>query len=134
MNAKQRNGITKSILLKLKGLVLGGGKWIVGAIIVPSAIAGTCGGTLPYLACSDVLVTKLYIDNVNAYVLVNTSMTFSGCNLNGGYLTLQGSHLNFKLLYGSLLAAQMAGKNVGLRIQPDGTGSNFCAISYVIVG
>ena len=107
---------------------------MVAVLIVPSAIAGTCGGTLPYLSCSDVLVTKLYIDNVNAYVMVNTSMAVTGCNLNGGYLTIQGTHGNFKTLYGTLLAAQIANKNVSLRIQPDGTGSNFCAISYAIVG
>ena len=88
-------------------------------------------------ACADTIcsgqVSVLYASSDgDVYVgLVGGLAGLTGCTPKNGaqqYVTLAASSANVKLIYATLLAAQMTGRPVTVAVVPD---SNGCTISYV---
>ncbi|MBQ0935089.1 hypothetical protein [Ideonella paludis] len=80
-------------------------------------------------ACTDVKTTLLYVDGTDAYVGVNSSVSSLTCVPPGGsLLKLPGTLPNFKVIYSTLLAAQLSSRNVNIRLLP---GTSECTITYV---
>jgi hypothetical protein len=96
-----------------------------------SQAQAACGGTQPYVMCTDVLLTELYVEtNGNVYIRVDgTQLAAPSCNLNGGYITLLGGSSRFNAVYATLLAAQSAGRRVLLRMGAETT----CTLVYVML-
>jgi hypothetical protein len=93
-----------------------------------TAAKAACGGTQPYVLCSDVQVTLLYIEaGGNAYIKVDGNPESMDCALNGGYITLPGSSARFNAVYATLLAAQSMGRKVSIRMGPQAQ----CTAVYV---
>jgi len=93
-----------------------------------SAFAAACSPT----SCSG-QISMLYIEaNGDAYVgLVGGLAGLTGCIPNQGeqqFLTLPAASANMKLVYATLLAAQMAGRSVTLALSANSSG---CIIRYV---
>ena len=93
-----------------------------------SAFAAACSPT----SCSG-QISMLYIEaNGDAYVgLVGGLAGLTGCTPNDGeqqFLTLPAASANMKIVYATLLAAQMAGRSVTFAVAAN---SNGCTIRYV---
>ncbi len=83
-------------------------------------------------SCNSVYVDLLYV-RASGDVSVGTSGTETGLNCtpggtNGVYLKLYKSDLSSDFIYSTLLAAQMANRQVKIRISE---GSSDCHISYI---
>jgi len=93
-----------------------------------SAFAAACSQT----SCSG-QISMLYIEaNGDAYVgLVGGLAGLTGCIPNDGeqqFLTLPAASANMKLVYATLLAAQMAGRSLTFALAANSSG---CIIRYV---
>ena len=90
-----------------------------------------CHGTQPYVVCENVKVTELiiYVDSP-AYVKVNGNMDALPCTLSGGYILLRSHEANFRLVYATLLAAQLQSRDVDIRLSPT---DPVCSVAYVII-
>jgi hypothetical protein len=106
--------------------------------IIASAILTLAGQTLALAAaCSDTRcsgeISVLYVTaSGDAYLgLVGGLAGLTGCTPNDGvqqYLTISASSPNMKLIYATLLAAQMAGRSISVAADANSIG---CTIRYV---
>ena len=87
-----------------------------------------CGGEY----CSDVYVDQLYMESSGGlWVQTSGTETALSCTPDSGiFLRLTYDVPGLKNIYAGLLAAQMAGSKVTVRISG---GSSPCSISYVLV-
>ena len=109
-----KNGIIASAILTLAGQTL--------------ALAAACSGTI----CSGQISVLYATANGDAYVaLVGGLAGLTGCTPDNGvrqYLTISASSPNMKLIYATLLAAQMAGRSISVAADANSIG---CTIRYV---
>lgn len=108
---------------------IGVSAFVVLAILCQSwAFAAACEPT----SCSGQIAMLDIEANGNAYVaLVGGLSGLTGCIPQHGeleFLTLPATSVNAKLVYATLLAAQMAGRSVSIAVAAD---SNGCTIRYV---
>ena len=89
-----------------------------------------CGGVPGQGICSNVRVTLLYVDPSAAYIQVSGNVSLLPCNAAGGLIKFPANTVaNFKAMYATLLAAQLADRLVNVRVE------NYadCQIAYVTV-
>jgi len=101
---------------------------VIGLFVSVGVARAACSG----LVCSDVLVERLYV-NANGVVYVATDgveTTLNCSPVSNIYLTLYHTDANFNAIYSTLLAAQLAGEKVGIRIID---GSSNCRVSYITI-
>lgn len=91
-----------------------------------SLAADSCGGVL----CSAVQIKRLYVTASGAlYVGTSGDEKLLNCKASANvYLTLPADSKGFDAIYASLLAYQLAGNPVNIRVVE---GSDGCDISYV---
>lgn len=91
-----------------------------------SALAGTCSGSF----CT-AKVTKLYITTSGTlYIGTSGDETKLDCKPSAGvYITLKKDAQGFDAIYASLLAYQLSGDSVTLRIE---NGSENCILNYAV--
>lgn len=105
----------------------------------PIAMADACtvtsdgGGS-----CQSVLVTQMYVEpgapgqnTGNIYVQINGATTALTCTTAAGGFTLPFGDANYKVAYSTLLASQLAGRILDIRIVKD--SSNNCTLGYLIL-
>lgn len=80
--------------------------------------------------CASVYIDQLYMETSgNAWIRTSGIETALNCTADSGvYLFLNGSTAGFKTIYATLLAAQLSGLLVNIRITD---GSNPCSVVYV---
>lgn len=112
-------------------------RFALAVVFGTTGIMGTahadCGGAQPYVICTDVQVTELYITgNGPGYVKVSGNMAAlqPACALDGGWIVLRASEPNFKSVYATLLAAQMQSRNVTVRMTANDAA---CSAAYVVI-
>ena len=89
-----------------------------------------CGGVLGQGICSNVKVTLLYVDPNAAYIQVSGNVALLPCNASGGLIKLPVNTVpNFKAMYATLLAAQLADRLVNVRVE----STTDCQVAYVTV-
>jgi|KBSSwiStaDraftv2_1062776.scaffolds.fasta_scaffold1388329_1 hypothetical protein len=87
-----------------------------------------CGGVPGQGICSNVRVTLLYVDPTNAYIQVSGNVSLLPCNAAGGLIKFPANtQANFKAMYATLLAAQLADRIVNVRVE----NLTDCQIAYV---
>ena len=97
--------------------------WATGAL-------AECGGVPGQGICSNVKITLLYVDPNAAYIQVSGNMNLLPCTPAGGLIKLPANTVaNFKAMYATLLAAQMADRLVNVRVE----NLTDCQIAYVTV-
>jgi hypothetical protein len=106
--------------------------------LIAAAILTLAGPNLAFAAaCSDTRcsgeISVLFVTaNGDAYVgLVGGLAGLTGCTPDDGvqqYLTISASSPNMKLIYATLLAAQMAGRSISVAANANSIG---CTIRYV---
>jgi hypothetical protein len=70
----------------------------------------------------------LYIDPVNAYIQVSGNVALLPCTAAGGLIILPANSMaNFKAMYATLLAAQLADRLVNVRVE----NTTNCQVAYV---
>jgi hypothetical protein len=115
-----RISIRRRLQLGLLGFLL---TWAAGS-------NAECGGAPGQGICSDVRVTLLYIDPNAAYIQVSGNVSLLPCTAAGGLITLPANTAaNFKAMYATLLAAQLADRLVNVRVE----NTTNCQIAYVTV-
>jgi hypothetical protein len=73
-------------------------------------------------------VTLLYVDSTAAYIQVSGNAAALPCNAAGGLIKLPPNNVaNFKAIYATLLAAQLADRLVNVRVENIAD----CQIAYV---
>ena len=81
-----------------------------------------CGGVPGQGICTDVRVTLLYVDPNAAYIQVSGNVAALPCNAAGGLIKLPANTAaNFKAMYATLLAAQLADRLVNVRVETTAT-------------
>jgi len=87
-----------------------------------------CGGVPGQGICSNVKVTLLYVDPSNAYIQVSGNVNLLPCTAAGGLIKFPANTAaNFKAMYATLLAAQLADRLVNVRVE----NLTDCQIAYV---
>jgi hypothetical protein len=92
-----------------------------------------CTGTAGDGSCVNARITMLYVDTVNAYVLVDGINSMPSCvtATTQGLLMLPSTAPNFKAMYGTLLAMYLSSRSIAsIRVQPGATPQAFCQLAY----
>lgn len=95
-------------------------------MLMSTSVWAACGG----IRCEQVYVDRLY-PSTSGSIYIGTSGDEKNlaCSPNGGvYLTLSPTDPNADHIYSTLLAAQLAGKKVHIRVSENSTG---CGIVYM---
>jgi hypothetical protein len=117
-NIKMRISIRRRLQLALLGFLL---TWAAGSY-------AECGGVPGQGICTNVRVTLLYIDPNAAYIQVSGNVALLPCTAAGGLITLPANTAaNFKAMYATLMAAQLADRLVNVRVE----NTTNCQIAYV---
>ena len=95
-------------------------------------LGGIAYGACTSTGCTDVRVTRLYVNTQYVtYVLTDGDETALNCTLvSGVYMTLDHYDANYKSVYSTLLAAQIADRPVSIRTVDNSTN---CKITYVLL-
>jgi hypothetical protein len=115
---KMRISVRSSLQVCLLGSLL---TWAAGSY-------AECGGVPGQGICSNVRVTLLYVDPAAAYIQVSGNVALLPCTAAGGLIKLPANTVaNFKAMYATLLAAQLADRLVNVRVE----NTADCQIAYV---
>jgi hypothetical protein len=101
-----------------------------------ASAAADCGGAPGQGICTNVRITNLYImaNTADAYITVDGNISALPCTPDGGYLLLlPGASVNFKAVYGTLLAAHLTSRSVNVRVLAGPAPQLLCTIAYVVV-
>lgn len=81
--------------------------------------------------CTSEQIKRLYTGTIATYIQFASNQLPTGCTpKDGGYLTLETSHPNYKGIYATLLMAFSTNQPVSVRIYD---GSDGCLVQYVYV-